>query len=399
MLDLILTAFLFFSRAEAVENPSIRVRLESSLERLQVEGLGVQIHGREKSFQMVAIPQRQRIEIRRESMAGHSVWRVERNGSVEIVSEPFLLMRSIEMRAGSKLLPTQVFLAPQKKSQFDVIGVLPLENYLVGVIASEMPLSWPLETLKAQAIAARSYALVSMRERQGQVYHVESSILDQVFTHIGNGPDDSALIAKAKEAVHLTEGQVLYDPQNRNRILKAYYHSDCGGKTASAKAVWGYGSPLGGAIDESCPIRPKSRWSLQLSQEALTERIKKFLRQPQLGFLQNFRLIRPSSKDRVEKIQLFWESGKDMLVSAQDFRAAIGFEQMRSTLFEVEKKANGYQFSGSGFGHGVGLCQWGARRLGQLGRSSQEILAHYYPFAPIQKLGFRTEQKLEVQTR
>jgi stage II sporulation protein D len=394
----ILSFGILFPHAQAAgENPLIRVRLESSLQKLELDGLGAQISGREDRFQLVALPRQQKITITRESMQGHSIWKVQRNSQIEIVTEKFLALRASDLRRGGKSLPNQIFLAPQKNNQFDVIGVLPLENYIVGVLASEMPLNWPLETLKAQAIAARSYAMVTMKERSRQIYHVESSILDQVFSHIGSGPDESPLVAKAKEAVRQTEGMVLLEkPQ---KVLKAYYHSDCGGKTSSSKSVWGFGSSVGSTVDEGCPSNPKAHWNLEISQGTLSERIQNFIKRTEFGLVESLNLIRPSRADRVERVRVAWASGDQTILSAQDFRAAVGYDQMRSTFFETKRVGSEFQFSGAGFGHGVGLCQWGARYLGKQGKSFTEILSHYYPQAQVQPWVIRTQQRLEAQIR
>lgn len=380
-----------------MENPPIRVRLEVGLEKIQFEGLGVQIHGREKNIQLVAIPQRQNIEISQSLMQGHPVWRVVRNGQTEIFTDPVLALKAIDLRSRGKALPNQVFLSPQKSNKFDLIGVLPLENYLVGVLASEMPLSWPMETLKAQAIAARSYALVTMKERAHQTYHVESNILDQVFSHIGSGPDDSPLVMKAKQAVQETTGVVLLDP--KQVVLKAFYHSDCGGRTASSKSVWGFGTLKGGAVDESCPSNPKAHWNLDVATQDLSGKLKNLFKKPELGWVQSLQLIRPSRDERVEKVQIAWDSGARSNLSSQEFRALLGYDQMRSTMFEVQRVGDQFQFKGTGFGHGVGLCQWGARAMGKLGKSYNEILAHYYPGARLDNFEFRTEPRLEAQIR
>ncbi len=395
----LILGFLFSSTSSpawALDNPPIRVRLETSIQKLELEGLGVQIRGRETNFQFVAIPQKQKIEISRDEDKGF--WKVLRGDHLELVADPILALKSIDLRSGGKSLPSQIFLTAQKKNKFDVIGVLPLESYLVGVVASEMPLSWPVETLKAQAIAARSYALVTMKERANQSFHVESNILDQVFSHIGNSADENPLVAKAKLAVHSTEGIVLLDPKSA-QVLKAFYHSDCGGKTASAKSVWGVGSAAGSTVDSACPSNPKAHWNLQVSEQDLMQKLKTHLKRADLGSLEFFSLLRPSLRDRVEKIQLVWSGGVRLLMSAQDFRSVLGFDQMKSTFFQMRKEGNEYQFSGQGFGHGVGLCQWGARQLGKEGRSFDQILSHYYPQSRIDRFALRSEPKLEDQIR
>lgn len=386
-------AILFYSSISSAElNPLIKVRLETAAEKIEIDGVGIQIQGQKRNFEFVSIPQKQKFQIYRDMVQGKGIWRVVGPRISTIHTEPVLAIRARDLKSKGKSLPGQVVLIP-KERKFDVIGVLPLENYLVGVIASEMPLSWPVETLKAQAIAARSYALVTMKERAKRHFHVESTILDQVFSHIGNGPDESPLVAKAKLAVKETEGMVLLS--STSKVLKAYYHADCGGKTSDARVVWGFGASTGSATDASCPSNPKAQWNLKMKAEALHVKLRQYFKKLQAGPLTVLNLIRPSTSDRVEKIQLGFESGESFVVSAQDFRAAIGFDKLRSTFFDIKKSEEDYQFIGQGFGHGVGLCQWGARHLGREGRSFSEILQHYYPRAQL----LRTGQEPEVQIR
>lgn len=420
-LVVISSTLIFLSNASAEESlhsaylppgdPPVRVRLSINLQKLNLEGYGFQVHDRENAIERVALPKRQNLTVSRDLINGKSIWRVQRSGvsldlnPVEIFTDKFLALKAIDIRQGGKSVPNQLILSPRGKSQFDVIGVLPLESYLIGVIASEMPLAWPLETLKAQSIAARSYALATMRERAKEPFHLESSILDQVFVHISHRLDESPLIAKAKEAVQATEGMVLHD--RKQKIVKAFYHSDCGGKTASSVSVWGSGTSMGTAVDDSCPTSPKAQWQLSVSKEEMIGRLQatKKYKFSETDDITGIRLTRPTAGDRIEKVELSFIESKSILLAANEFRSIVGFDQLKSTLFSiVAKKESGkdvFYFSGKGFGHGVGLCQWGARMLGRQGKNATEILEHYYPRAQlfIPKLLTRNSPELAEQTR
>jgi len=391
-----------------LENPSVRVRMETKIKKLDFEAVGLQIRGREQLYDLIAIPHSEEVSVERvvvpaaTGIARKMAWKITRSGHEQLIFDRYLLMKNISMRKGGRFYPNQVILSghqgkEQKTDQqtFDVIGVLPLENYLVGVVASEMPLSWPIEALKAQAVAARSYTLVSMRERAGQIFHVESNILDQVFTHISQHQEESGLTAKAKEAVMGTEGLVLVGP--KHQVLKAYYHSDCGGKTSNAASIWGYGVSTGTAVDSWCPSNPKAHWSFEISQKSLSEKLQKFAAHP-MGSVIALVAIRPSAEDRVEKMKIQWQSGgqtEEKTIMAAQFREAMGFDQMRSTFFDLQKKDSEYLFIGQGFGHGVGLCQWGAKAQAKAGRSYMDILKHYYPRAETQLLKSRLARQFE----
>lgn len=391
--------------------PPVRVRLSVNLQKVSLEGYGFQVHGRESAIEKVALPKRQNLSISRDQVNGKNIWRVQRSGSamdmapIEIVTDKFLSLRAIDIRQGGKSVPNQLIFSPRGKFQFDVIGVLPLEAYLVGVLASEMPLAWPLETLKAQAIAARSYALATMKERAKEPFHLESSILDQVFVHISHHVDESPMIAKAKEAVLATEGMLLHG--KNHQIVKAFYHSDCGGRTVSSVNVWGSGTSMGTAVDESCPTNPKAQWNLSLTKEEVLgklQALKKF-KFSDTDEILGIRVSKNAPEDRVQKVEISFVESKPILMAANEFRATIGYEQLRSTLFSIlAKKESGkevFVFSGKGFGHGVGLCQWGARALGRQGKSYTDILEHYYPRAQlfIPKLISRNSPERAEQTR
>lgn len=391
LLSLLALSFSFAKAAPSaqnLENPSVRVRMETKLKKLNFEGVGVQIFGRESNYQQIALPHEEEVSVERITAADSEkkIWKITRSGKEQLIFDRYVMIKNLQMRKGGQYFPNNVILSAHGDN-FDVIGVLPLENYLIGVVASEMPLSWPVEALKAQAVAARSYTLVQMRERAGQIFHVESNILDQVFTHISQHQEENGLTAKAKEAVLATAGVVLLD-QKRHQVVKAYYHSDCGGKTSDASKVWGFGSGTGVAVDSWCPSNPKAHWSFEITEKSLAEKLAKFIKSPAATLL-GLVALRPSPEDRVEKIKIQWQNAdtgkaeEKTILSAQ-FREAVGFDQMRSTFFDLQKKDSEYVFIGQGFGHGVGLCQWGARSQAKAGLSYLEILKHYYPQAEIQ---------------
>jgi stage II sporulation protein D len=342
----------------------------------------------------VAIPKTEAFTISRVQVQGHWVWRIESAGHTELKSSPLLTISGSGLNAEAKDLPAQLLLSANK-GKFDVIGILPLEDYLVGVLASEMPLSWPAESLKAQAIAARSYTLATLEERKNQLFQVESDIQDQVFRHILHGVEHHALVEKAFQAVKETEGMILTSPKS-NRVLKAYYHADCGGKTSSAKQVWGYGEKQGSVVDETCPSNPKASWSLALGAEALKTKLAQALPKPEsissslvASRLMGLELLRASPRDRVDIVKLKFENGTSQNILADKFRAALGYGNLKSTHFEVSETASQneklFNFRGRGFGHGVGLCQWGSRMMALQKHSADEILKHYYPQAQILK--------------
>lgn len=371
----------FLTETAFAQNDQIRVRLESKISSFDFEATGASFYGKEKIAIPVAIPKNNKITIRREKVGTGVVWVVKTHSShqEEIFTENFLAIKAYGPRKGAKLYPEQLLFSSKDKSlSFDVIGVLPVENYLVGVLASEMPLAWPVEALKAQAIAARSYAQAVMLERKDKEYHVESSILDQVFTHISQEIDQSPLIEKAKAAVLETKGIVLTSP--RGNVLKAFYHSDCGGKTTQATNVWGFGVNSGVATDSYCPSNPSAHWHVKISEAKMVEKLS-LATKSKFTKIFDLRLVKMANEDRIAKLEFKDEFGKSHSVPGNQLREAVGYTEIKSTWFQMSKSADGFEIEGQGFGHGVGLCQWGSKSMAKAGKSYLEIIKHYYPQA------------------
>ncbi|WP_253696719.1 SpoIID/LytB domain-containing protein [Bdellovibrio bacteriovorus] len=351
----------------------VRVRLLSTSQKVQISGLGLKFHNLDRPYRQVAIPDSGQAEVRLMEREGKKVWslRINNKDPETLFSEKFLYIQGENLRVGAQALPEKVLLHASKE-KVDVVGVMPLEDYVVGVLASEMPLSWPMESLKAQAVAARSYALAVMNERKDKPYHLESSILDQVFRHVLAEDENDPLIKKALQAVRETQGQKLY--ASNDKVLKAFFHSDCGGKTTTAKSVWNHGVNTGTAIDSSCPTNPRANWKLSLSKEELHKRL-------QLPPIAKIDFIRNAADKRVLTVKVAMNDSSFAEIPANDFRQKIGFTELRSTMFTMNKVGENFVFEGRGFGHGVGLCQWGSRALSRSGMNYKQILTHYYPLA------------------
>lgn len=301
---------------------------------------------------------------------------------VESQRHPFsqrrLQITGTDLHVGTKRVPSEIFLI-QKKNGIDVIGSLSLDDYLVGVVSSEMPANWPLETLKAQAIAARSYTLSTIQERKRNEFHLESSVLDQVFRAPSKAQQKK--YQQVQKAIRETSGLVL---TNSKRLpIKAFYHSDCGGETKSAIDVWKMSQSYGQAKDPFCEDRKKSQWSFRVSQRTLQEKLSGFFQKPlqwwpRFDWSESVIKYHPTVSAEM--------SGQRLLVAANDLRKLLGFENLKSATFVVKQLEDEVEFRGQGFGHGVGLCQWGSWELGKQGKSFKEILKHYYPKAFLRRL-------------
>jgi stage II sporulation protein D len=256
-----------------------------------------------------------------------------------------------------------------------VVNELLLEDYLVGLINCEISSAWPIEAVKAQAIIARTYALNRKEARSDSPYHLESSVIDQVYE--GCEIEDS----RAHRAVSETAGDVL---TYNGSIIQAFYHSNCGGKTESAENVWGARLPYMTGVDcQYCLANPSTVWEQKLSLHDLEEKFKN------AGFkVQGVSNLQPGGRNgrgRLKNIQIVSPSGVTT-VTGDQFRKTIGYGIIKSTNFTV-KIANGEAaFSGLGNGHGVGLCQWGSKQRALDGFNYSEILTYYYPGTELKKL-------------
>lgn len=257
-----------------------------------------------------------------------------------------------------------------------VVNQLPLEEYLVGLINCEISSAWPIEAVKAQAIIARTYALNRKMARMASPYHLESSVIDQVYE--GCLIEDS----RARRAVLETAGEVLtFD----GAIIQAFYHSSCGGRTEASENVWGASIPyLKGVECQYCLTSPTgTTWECKLLLKEIEERLR--AAGHKVTGLYDIKPGALNSRGRLKQVILLASKG-DSTISGEQFRKAVGYGVIKSTRFTLKKSKNEISFSGSGNGHGVGLCQWGAKQRALDGFASGEILSYYYPGTELKKL-------------
>ena len=257
-----------------------------------------------------------------------------------------------------------------------VTNVLPLEEYLLGVVGAEMPLSWPAAALQAQAIIARTYALyqkLNGRQRHFDVYDTTASQVYQGTTHENK---------QARAIIQSTRGMVLF---YQNSIFKAFFHSTCGGHTANARQVFAYAdiSPLGGRQCPYCRASPYYQWEYRADIARLHRLMLDLkLKLPFVGMA----IHKQDRHGRVLTIQIYFGKGRRTTIPASIIRRHLGNSKIRSTLFTIAPAENGILFCGKGWGHGVGLCQFGAKIMAAKGCNALEILQFYYPGAGIYRL-------------
>ncbi len=286
-------------------------------------------------------------------------------------------IRGEKLRLADEKAPERMILRGAVGRETDVVGLFDLERYVAGVVSSEAPANWPMEMLKAQAIAVRSFTLARLadRGRFGLSPELKSTILDQVFEH-------QHVATRSRQAVEETKGRVLVDQQGH--VAMAFYHSDCGGATARTVDVWGGGHFGGTTQDAACPQNPKARWSLVRSLAVIARELKREGVLKPGDELISISIAERDASSRARRMRAKLKDGRLVDLSGERLRSALGYGALKSTRFEmqefsIEGEASGVQFNGRGFGHGVGLCQWGARHLAEKGKTAEQILAHYYP--------------------
>lgn len=242
-----------------------------------------------------------------------------------------------------------------------------LELYTSGVLAAEMSPSWPAAALEAQAIAARSFALTARARRRKLDFDVFDDDRDQVYR---GARDDPSLV----RAVRNTRGQVLrYD----GKILRAYYSSTCGGMTREGFERFRDvpRAPFRSVVCEGCADSPRYRWTRTIARSRLAQ-----LGVSARGSL-NIRPTKRSGRGDWMRMSLTDARGVQREVAARRLHALRALPSL--WLDSVRARGAVVEVRGRGFGHGVGLCQYGARGYARGGWSARDILAHYFPGAEI----------------
>lgn len=294
---------------------------------------------------------------------------------------------------------------PPSAGVFDVIETVALEEYLPGVLAKELLPGWSLNAYKAQAIAARSYAMheTARAAKAGKPFDLEATELDQAY-------DGAAGNETARRAVRETRGTVL---SWQGAVLRAYYSSTCGGRAAAARTVWPTGpgfefnldAPLQGERPECvwCASSPLHRWKVERDEADLVARMSAYGRDNNFAVrdIDSFARATPSLtavNGRPTQFRVFDAKGRWWTLSAEEFRVACNWRGSSARpATPREQRVNSGDASGEigagkkvriegrGFGHGVGLCQYGAEGMSKDGRSPEAILAFYYPGATLRK--------------
>lgn len=254
-----------------------------------------------------------------------------------------------------------------QNGQILAVNNVDLEDYLYSVVGAEAIPSWPLEALKAQAVAARTYALHLKSKSNSKLFDLDTSTATQVYKGL------QSEYSTTHEAVSATLGQIM---TYNNVPILAVFHSSSGGHTENVEDIWSQKLAYLRGVADYDQLAPVYQWNTSLSRNDLSRRI---------GGVGNVRSLIPQKttpQGRVLSIKVVGDRG-NKVVTGSTLREALN---LRSTLFNISGNGNTFQISGRGFGHGIGLSQWGAYGLAQQGANYQQILSHYYQSANLSQL-------------
>jgi len=252
------------------------------------------------------------------------------------------------------------------------VNTVELEEYLYGVVRNEVSTWWPIEAIKAQVIASRTYVLYQIREAKGRDYDVTADVGSQVYGGIFSEK------WRTNRAVDLTKGKVLV---YNGAIFPAYFHATCGGATFDSANLWNIGlPPLKGVKCDWCKKSPHYSWERWVPlKEAKTKLDKAGY---MVGDIEGFEVAKKDPSGRIMEIEV--KGSQDTVdIAGKDFRLVIGADVLRSTNFKTTIIGDYVVFEGLGWGHGVGMCQWGAYYMSRAGKKAEAILSFYYPGAAI----------------
>jgi stage II sporulation protein D len=264
----------------------------------------------------------------------------------------------------------------KKNTHLLIVNHIDCEEYIRGVLYHEVSHHWPMAALCAQAVIARTFALYQSRKNQNKYYDLTSNIYSQVY---GGRISERY---RTNKAVELTRGQVI---TFNSRLFPAYYHATCGGHTQDAAFLWGVDiKPLRGIRCDFCRNSPHFNWHYTLRLETIEDLLRK--KGFEIGRIKDISVQGRNKSNRVIWLWIRQEGEKKLRLRAKDFRHIIGPNVIRSTNFTVQIYDSDVYFEGYGWGHGVGLCQWGAYFMAKQGYKYKQILKYYYPGCEISSL-------------
>ena len=255
----------------------------------------------------------------------------------------------------------------RKGSGLIAINHVDLEEYLYSVLGGEVYTDWPMEALKAQAVSARSYALHKRQKTSNGLYDVGNTTTWQVYKGVATEASTTQAAVKA------TAGQVL---THKNQVILAVFHSSSGGHTENVEDIWSSPLPYLRGVPDFDQGTRHFRWEKSFSRGQLSKRITG------IGNIVSFSPERLTPRGRIVTMKVLGDRGSRSL-SGNAMRKALS---LKSTRFVVSPAGNNFRIQGGGFGHGVGMSQWGAYGMAKRGYNYQQIVGHFYRGATLARI-------------
>lgn len=353
--------------AGAWGQPTIRVAVLEALPAVEIRGVGITVVPLAGDGRCPGCPAtRGRADVVRARIRGDGV---EVEGRL---ASGFRLESPVPVRLDGREYPTPLELLRHGPALV-VVNELPLERYVAGVLRAEVGERWPLEALRAQAVAVRTYAAYHRALNAGKPFHLVASTAHQLYA--GRVPPGSTAWAAVEE----TAGQVLLW---EGELFPAFYHAESGGYTEDPRLVFAARN-MPALRPVVCPFSagsPHYAWTLDLRLSDLGELLRRH--GVDVGRVTDLEVAERSPSLRALSVTVRGSRGAAR-VRGSDFRRMVGYDTLKSTLFAVTVSGDTAYFAGRGYGHGVGLCQWGARGMAEQGYSARQILEFYYPGATL----------------
>lgn len=352
--------------AKPIKEIIINIGIIESTDRVSI--------GSEDDFEIVDIKTGEKIKI-----SGDNIYPVKTAkgkiifGKKQFTSDIKIVPRRTDQKitVDGKRYKGNIVLKINNRKKLTVINELGLEEYICGIMTKEVAPSWSFESLKAQAVVARTFAIKNLGKHGSNGFDLCSQTHCQVYG--GFDSEDE----RSNKAVYDTAGEVL---KYNGEIINALYHSSCGGRTEDVKNVWNDSKTenpeyLTGV---KCGFCEKDKWYNWLASSSL-KTVGYNLRSfgYKVGDVKKIKTVGRTSSDRAKEILVEHTKGKLWLRSNR-FRMAMNPNIIRSANFTVKIKNGIAYFRGHGWGHGVGMCQWGAKGMAEDGWNYKKILKHYY---------------------
>ena len=277
--------------------------------------------------------------------------------------------------SGTEISVSGVVHLVRRDKGFLVINRVDIEEYVKGVVPAEVSSTWHPEMLKAQAVAARTYALYQQMLSATRDYDVASTVQDQVYR--GKEGIDVGIL----RAVEDTRGLVV---TYQDAPIYAAFSSTAAGLTEDAMNVWSKEYPYLKGVE--CPFdlaSPYYQWKSSFKVDTLEQNLRQ--QGFSVGTIATMAPLSFSRGGRVAKLRIL-HSGGELILRGEELRKVIGYTIIPSTQFAIESIGQDVVLSGFGAGHAVGMCQWGAKELAELGYSFSTILQYYYPGTELQNM-------------